>query len=729
MLTRQDREEIKAIVMSFATRISELPEIETLHDGDIITVVQREYDRTYSKRASINDLLDLIKLTYPDQNGAKYQGIAHPDDTVSPPVGTDGFWLAIEPGVYTNFNNITVTDVPKVIYYNVSTGEWSDEALWGDVNGTARMQVYTESESIVTDKFSIVGGRPYYIEGACLPVNSLGTIILNEYDHNGTLIASTRGVDRVTVIASVNAYYGKFVLESNPLNPIDVSNSAVLVTASLRSLVEGLYRYSTGYDKLNNRIAAIEQEFAVGGKIPTMETAISNLANAIDNKVSVSTYEHDTQVLSQQLSSINGSIEGLGTSIGNLSTAFDNYTRTAPSNIATAIWTSLTGNTGDYASSIINPVHIPVATSAAIGGIKVGSRLNITDGVLNVPIASANELGLIKVGSGLNIDANGVLSASGGGGGGNYLPLSAGSSNPLTGELFANAGITIENTTSSPILNIKGDSAKIRILVDQSKTWIQSGNAAFNNNVEMRLTGYNGNAGSSLVLHFSNVSTYNDLSVGRHIEAGGNVKVTDYLGVGADPTSLWRAYINGNMNVAGSDLHLTGSANSDTFFTAQGSTRSISFGVGSGNTNRGIWDAYHNEWMIYNDDSYTRVSRNFVGTGAVTAGSASDVRLKDNIVTMSVAIARNIIMTTRPVTFTWNDKATKLLDTLKGNDFGFVAQEVEAIVPQAISPIWNIYKRVDYTKYVSPMLAMLQDHESRIDKLEKIVKERYGLEQ
>ena len=183
------------------------------------------------------------------------------------------------------------------------------------------------------------------------------------------------------------------------------------------------------------------------------------------------------------------------------------------------------------------------------------------------------------------------------------------------------------------------------------------------------------------------------------------------------------------MNVVGYDLYLTGSANVDTFFTAQGSTRSISFGVGSGNTNRGIWDAYHNEWMIYNDDSYTRVSRNFIGTGAVTAGAASDRRLKDNIVTMGVTLAKSIIMTARPATFTWNNIATKLLETLKGDDFGLIAQEVEQVIPQAISPIWNEYKRVDYTKYISPMIAVMQDHESRIDRLEGIIKEHYGLGQ
>lgn len=748
MLTRQDREDIKAIVMSFATRISELPEIQSLHDGDYITVVQSEYDRTYSKKASIHSLLDLVKLMYPDQNGAKYQGLAHPEDTVIVPVGTDGFWIAIEPGIYTNYGNIMVEDVPKIIYYNVSSGEWSYDTLWGDTNGTARTQLRVEGGTITTDKFALVEGEHYYIEAACIPSNSLGTIILNEYDRNGELVASTRGVNRVTITASVSAYYGKFVIEPNPLHPMDVGNSAVLVTSSVRSLVEGLYRYPTGYDALAYRISQLENEFNVGGRVTNAEAAIANinttlggkvdtttyeannrsiastfesiqrsistLSGQIDGKVSTSVYNTDQTAVSNRIGSVESSVSTLSSNLSTLSTSYNTYVNSAESNIVAATWGTLRGNTGTSASYVIHSAHIPTATANAIGGIKVGSRLSITDGVLNVPIASTNGLGVIKVGSGLSIDANGVLSASGGGGG-SYLPLSAGSSNPLTGELFANAGISVENSTSDPAITLKGASAKLRLLVNQSKTFLQSGNANFTGNTEMWLTGYNGNVGSSLVLRFTEVNTNGDIVI------GGNAKVTDYLGVGINPTSSWRAYINGNMNVAGSDLHLTGSANVDTFLTVQGSSRSISFGIGAGNVNRGIWDPYHDEWMIYNDDTYTRVSRNFVGTGAVTAGSASDVRLKDNIVTMNIEFARHIVLSARPVTFTWNNIATKLLDTLKGDDFGLVAQEVETVVPQAISPIWDKYKRVDHTKYISPMLAMMQDHEERIMKLEKVI--------
>lgn len=342
MLTRQDREDIKAIVMGFATRISELPEIEALHDGDYITVVQREYDKTYSKKASINSLLDLIKLSYPDQNGAKYQGIAHPTDTVVAPIGTDGFWIAIDPGVYTGYNNIIVSDVPKVIYYNVTTGEWSEDSLWGDVNGTARLPVHNIAGSnlVATNKFALVENRSYYIEAACLPVNSLGTIILNEYDRNGTLIASTRGVNKATIISSVGAYSGEFILEPSLLVPIDANNSEVLITASLRSLAEAIYRYFAIFDSISQRITSLEDEFAEGGRVTVAESSLVQQANLIATKVSQSTYDENNQLISQQFSNVEQRAGRIAASVEEVNNSLNGYKTTDKANfeiLATAI--------------------------------------------------------------------------------------------------------------------------------------------------------------------------------------------------------------------------------------------------------------------------------------------------------------------------------------------------------------------------------------------------------
>lgn len=72
----------------------------------------------------------------------------------------------------------------------------------------------------------------------------------------------------------------------------------------------------------------------------------------------------------------------------------------------------------------------------------------------------------------------------------------------------------------------------------------------------------------------------------------------------------------------------------------------------------------------------------------------------------------------RPVEFEWNDKATKLFDRLSGKDIGLVAQEVESNMPNAVSPIWGEYKRVEYDKFTAPLIKVAQDHENRILRLE-----------
>lgn len=112
-------------------------------------------------------------------------------------------------------------------------------------------------------------------------------------------------------------------------------------------------------------------------------------------------------------------------------------------------------------------------------------------------------------------------------------------------------------------------------------------------------------------------------------------------------------------------------------------------------------------------------SGNIVAVGAVTAGAASDVRLKDNIDTITTENAKKIILALNPVTFEWNDLATTLYDGYTGKDLGFIAQEVEEILPQAIGTIFDKYKRLDTTKIIPPLVSVVQDHEARIKALEE----------
>lgn len=113
------------------------------------------------------------------------------------------------------------------------------------------------------------------------------------------------------------------------------------------------------------------------------------------------------------------------------------------------------------------------------------------------------------------------------------------------------------------------------------------------------------------------------------------------------------------------------------------------------------------------------VAGNILATGTITPGSASDSRLKNNITSMSISHAKDIILNARPVSFTWNDIATSYFDGYKGDDFGLLAQDVESYIPQAIGTIFEKYKRLDYTKFITPLISVAQDHESRIQQLEQ----------
>lgn len=107
-----------------------------------------------------------------------------------------------------------------------------------------------------------------------------------------------------------------------------------------------------------------------------------------------------------------------------------------------------------------------------------------------------------------------------------------------------------------------------------------------------------------------------------------------------------------------------------------------------------------------------------LSAGYVTGGAgASDERLKQNVRTMSDCL--EVVMALRPVRFEWNARATELCPVYKGADVGFVAQEVEALLPSAIGTIFDDYMRLDQTKIIAPLVGAVQDHELRLREIEK----------
>jgi len=86
---------------------------------------------------------------------------------------------------------------------------------------------------------------------------------------------------------------------------------------------------------------------------------------------------------------------------------------------------SAVGGSGNYndLSNVPATFTPPVASATVLGGVKIGSGLSITAGVLSstggytLPVATNTTLGGVKQGSGITILGDGTISASGGGGG------------------------------------------------------------------------------------------------------------------------------------------------------------------------------------------------------------------------------------------------------------------------------------------------------------------------
>lgn len=100
----------------------------------------------------------------------------------------------------------------------------------------------------------------------------------------------------------------------------------------------------------------------------------------------------------------------------------------------------------------------------------------------------------------------------------------------------------------------------------------------------------------------------------------------------------------------------------------------------------------------------------------------SDRRKKRNIVDLAVKKARSFIMALKPVKY----KFTKDISTSNRYHHGFIAQDVKKAMPED----WGLYcenKELDriglrYDEFIADMIAVIQDHERRIQKLEDELK-------
>ena len=112
-----------------------------------------------------------------------------------------------------------------------------------------------------------------------------------------------------------------------------------------------------------------------------------------------------------------------------------------------------------------------------------------------------------------------------------------------------------------------------------------------------------------------------------------------------------------------------------------------------------------------------------VSRGDVTCFYSSDRRLKEDIT--QIENAGETVDKLRGVRFKWRDEWFKENEVILAHqdDMGFIAQEVEEVVPEMVSEKGNGYKGISYHKLVPLLLEAVKDLRQDVRRLEGEIKE------
>jgi DNA-binding FrmR family transcriptional regulator len=198
---------------------------------------------------------------------------------------------------------------------------------------------------------------------------------------------------------------------------------------------------------INQAISSIREEMSnITEQIAGITSSITNLTNRVQ------TVEGKVTTIEGNITDIQGDITNIEGDITNINNALDGikggttelpYVKKAGDTMSGAL---------NMGSNKVSSVGTPAEDADAATKKYVDDKVSGAE--YKLPIAGPTKLGGVKVGSGLNITADGTLSATGGGGGvGDYLPLAGGT---MSGDIVMSDGTNINFDQSGSIYNDNG---------------------------------------------------------------------------------------------------------------------------------------------------------------------------------------------------------------------------------------------------------------------------------
>lgn len=207
-------------------------------------------------------------------------------------------------------------------------------------------------------------------------------------------------------------------------------------------------------DTINQQITTINQAISsIREEISNITEQIAGITSSITNLTNrVQTVEGKVTTIEGNITDIQGDITNIEGDITNINNALDGikggttelpYVKKAGDTMSGAL---------NMGSNKVSAVATPTDDADAATKKYVDDKVSGAE--YKLPIAGPTKLGGVKVGSGLNITADGTLSATGGGGGvGDYLPLAGGT---MSGDIVMSDGTNINFDQSGSIYNDNG---------------------------------------------------------------------------------------------------------------------------------------------------------------------------------------------------------------------------------------------------------------------------------
>lgn len=207
-------------------------------------------------------------------------------------------------------------------------------------------------------------------------------------------------------------------------------------------------------DTINQQITTINQAISsIREEISNITEQIAGITSSITNLTNrVQTVEGKVTTIEGNISDIQGDITNIEGDITNINNALDDikggttelpYVKKAGDTMSGAL---------NMGSNKVSAVATPTDDADAATKKYVDDK--VSGAAYKLPIASGSTLGGIKVGTGLNVTADGTLSATGTGETGDYLPLSGGT---MKGGIIMQDGTSLDLAQTGSLYNDNGN--------------------------------------------------------------------------------------------------------------------------------------------------------------------------------------------------------------------------------------------------------------------------------